>query len=409
MFDIDKWQEIFSTIKQNKLRTFLTAFSVAWGIFILIILLGSGNGLENGIRKEFRGQAVNSIWIYQGQTSKSFQGMKPGRSIQFTNEDFERTKKDVKDIEYATARSNIWDNPTITYKNEFGAFDIVNVHPNMKELEELELLKGRFINELDIKQYNKVTVISDAIKNQLFKGKNPLGEYVLVNKIPFQVVGIYKHPNERDNKKVYLPISTAQRVFNGGDHIESVAFTTNLTVKQTLVLAEKLRATFAHRHKFDVADKRAIWIQNNVENFEKFMSLFAAIRLFVWIIGIGTIIAGIVGVSNIMIIVVKDRTKEIGIRKAIGATPFSVVGLVMMESIFITALAGFIGLLFGVGVLEAVAPVFKGSGSFFLNPSVDFRVGISATLVMVFAGALAGFFPAMKAARIRPIDALRDE
>lgn len=410
MFDIDIWQEIFSTIQKNKLRTILTGFSVAWGIFILVVLLGSGNGLENGIRKDFAGDATNSIWIYQGQTSMASNGMQSGRAVQFTNQDYDLTKLMVKGADHITSRAGIRGNGIIAYKNQYGTFDIDCVHPDNIYLEQADIMEGRFINEFDISRKNKAIAISTIVRDELFKQEKPLGKFVKVSGVPFEVVGVFKTVNERENRRVYLPVSTAQMVFNGSNKIYSVAFTTgDMTADQSKKTEDMLRASFAARHKFSVDDKRAIWIRNNLEDYTRFMGLFAGIRLFVWIIGIFTIIAGIVAVSNIMIIVVKERTKEIGIRKAIGASPGSIIGLIILESILITGLAGYIGLVAGIGLLELTSPAFSSPDSYFLNPSVDFKVAVNATLVLIISGTLAGLIPARRAARIRPIEALRDE
>jgi putative ABC transport system permease protein len=412
MFDLDKWQEIYSTIEKNKLRTFLTGFSVAWGIFILIILLGSGKGLENGVQDQFKSDAVNSIWIYNGQTSLDYGGIQAGRRIFFVNKDVEETKRlNRSAVDEISARFNLWNNPTITYKNEYCTYSIVNVHPATKYLEDTHQEEGRFIDDKDISQKAKVTVISTLVRDALFKNqKDPLGEYINVNGVPFKVVGVFKDPSDWDNKRIYLPVSTAQAVYSRGDTIDNLAFTTKaINLEQSKKVVENLREQFAKRHKFNKDDMRAMWVNNNIEGYMKTMQMFKGIRIFVWIIGIGTIIAGIVGVSNIMIIVVKDRTKEIGIRKAIGASPASVVGLILFESVLITSFAGYIGLMAGVGVLELIKPYFTTSQSFFMNPEADFSVAVNATILLIVAGALAGLVPSVRAARIRPIDALRDE
>jgi putative ABC transport system permease protein len=412
MFDIDKWQEIFSTIKKNKLRTILTGFSVAWGIFMLVVLLSSGVGLENGIKKDFEGDAVNSIWIYQGQTSVPFQGMKVGRNIQFTNDDFDRTETMFKKQgENFSGRTGISGGTgLVTYKNQYGTYDAIPVHPGTEQLEEAEVQEGRFINNKDIKEKNKIVIISYIVKRELFKEASPLGEFVKVNGVPFQVVGVFKDKSDRDNRQVYIPISTAQMIFNGGNRLYSVAFTTkDMTAAESKKAEELIRATYAVKHKFNKDDKRAIWVRNNVEQFERFQGLFSGIRMFIWIIGLGTIIAGIVGVSNIMIIVVKERTKEIGIRKAIGATPVSIVSLILLESIMIMSFAGYIGLTLGVGLIEILSPQFSSPDSYFLNPSADLSIALKATILLIFSGAIAGLFPAIRASKIRPVEALRDE
>lgn len=408
MFDIDKWQEILSTIRKNKLRTFLTGFSVAWGIFMLIILLGSGRGLENGVTKQFEQDATNSIWVYQGQTSMPYKGLKPGRRIQFTNEDYKHTERDNPGIENLSSRLNVWRQRTLSYKNEYGTYDIVSVHPGTKALENVKVLEGRFLNEKDVNESRKVVAMSLVVKNVLFKNEDALGKYLNINNIPFKVIGLFEDGSERDNQRVYIPVSTAQKIFTGGIEINNLAFTTgNATAEESTEIENNIRNQFAQRHSFDKSDQRAIFINNNVEQLKQFQNLFAGIRLFVWIIGIGTIIAGIVGVSNIMLIVVKERTKEIGIRKAIGATPTSIVGLILLESVSITAFAGYVGLVLGVGLLELISPYVK--SDFFLNPEADFRIAVSATLLLIISGTLAGFVPARKAASIKPVEALRDE
>jgi putative ABC transport system permease protein len=408
MFDIDKWQEIFETIRKNKLRTILTGFSVSWGIFMLIILLGSGNGLQNGVLNQFKRDATNSLWIYSGRTSMAFDGMQPGRRIQFTNEDYDRTKHSGMDVDKISSRFSIFRNNLISYKTEYVNYNIIAVHPDTEELENTTSLKGRFLNEIDIEKYRKVVAISTIVEEALFKREEPLGKYIKINGIPFQVIGVFTDHSERDLQRVYVPVSTAQRVFNGANRISNMSFTTNThDIEELKQMEQYIRKSFASRHKFDPTDKRAMWINNNMENYQRTMALFAGIRIFVWIIGAFTIIAGIVGVSNIMIIVVRERTREIGIRKALGATPNSIVGLVLLESVLITSVAGYMGLVMGVILLELLAPHTQ--IEFFMNPSVDLNVGLTATAVLVFAGLLAGFFPAWKAANVKPIEALADE
>ncbi len=410
MFDRDKWQEIFSTIKKNKLRTFLTGFSVAWGIFMLIILLGSGKGLQNGISKEFDSSAINTIWVWSGQTSLPYKGMKPGRNIQLENKDYDEVKASVKGIDKSSSRYNIWGNNTLSYKKQYGSFNVRNVYPDYADIEKLTIVKGRFINQPDIAHFRKTTTISTQVEDALFKGENPIGKYINVNGVPFKVVGLFTDDDSRDDnmRTIYLPISTAQRVFSGDNRINTIALTVgDASVDESKQIEQEVRSKLAVLHKFDPNDPRAIFTWNSLEDFQKFMRLFASIQLFIWIIGFGTIIAGIVGVSNIMMIVVKDRTKEIGIRKAMGATPFSIVSLILQEAVLITSFAGYIGLVLGVVVLETVGS--KIESQFFSQPSVDLRIALYALLLLVLSGALAGFIPARKAAAIKPIEALRDE
>jgi len=412
MFDLDKWQEIFSTIEKNKLRTFLTGFSVAWGIFMLIILLGSGKGLENGVQNQFNSSASNSLWMWNGQTTMPYKGLKSGRNIQMQNSDYELIRNTVKGVEYISPRNYIWQNNTISYKREFGNFDIRTVMPDYGIIEKVQVLKGRFVNDYDIEKFRKVVVISTVVRDALFKGEDPLDKYITVSGVPFQVIGVFTdqdNSNGENNRVVYLPISTSQKVFNGGNDVQLISLTTGkATVEESKQMENKIIGMMAAKYKFDPNDKRAVQIWNNVEQYEKVMKLFQGIRLFIWIIGIGTIIAGIVGVSNIMMIVVKDRTKEIGIRKALGATPWSIISLVMQESILITGFAGYVGLLLGIGLLELVSKYMPPS-DFFRNPEADFGIAVSATILLILAGAIAGFVPARKAAAIKPVEALRDE
>lgn len=409
MFDIDKWQEIYSTISKNKLRTFLTGFSVAWGIFMLIILLGSGYGLENGVRKEFEDDATNTLWVNQGVTSMAYQGYKPGRFIQFTNDDYSLVKK-VKDVEYISGRFTIWENKVLSYKNEYGSFDIFCTHPGYGHVESMSPIKGRLLNDKDIADNRKVVVIGKLVYEELFKGDEPIGKYIKVAGIPFLVVGVFEDPGgDRDLSRVYLPISTAQMVFNRANELGTIAMTIgDASVERSQQMTEEIRQKLSTRHHFNPEDLRAINIWNNLENYSRFMTLFANIRLFIWVIGIGTIIAGIVGVSNIMMIVVKERTKEIGIRKSMGATPRSIINLILQESILITAFAGYLGLIAGVGLLELVSKYMPAS-DYFANPEVNINVALGATLILILAGALAGFVPARKAAAVKPVVALRDE
>lgn len=410
MFDLDKWQEIFSTIKKNRLRTFLTGFSVAWGIFILIVLLGSGYGLENGVKREFEGDAVNYISINTGITSVPYQGMKPGRFIQFENADRDAMES-IEKVDKVASRNFVFGNQTITYGSEYGSFDIFAVSPEYYWVEMLTLADGsRFLNDRDIKDFRKVVVLGKVVKEALFKAEEPVGKYVRINGVPFQVVGHFDDPGgDRDISRVYVPISTAQRVFNMGNAVRNISLIMeDLSIAESNRALEQAKLVMAKKYKFDPADSRALFIWNSVENYQRFMDLFAGIRLFIWIIGIGTIIAGIVGVSNIMMIVVKDRTKEIGIRKSMGATPWSIISLILQESILITAVAGYIGLVLGVGLLELAAKNLP-STDYFANPEVDFNIAIGATLILIFSGALAGFVPARRAASIKPVDALRDE
>ena len=409
MFDLDKWQEILSTIDKNRMRTFLTGFSVAWGIFMLIVLLGSGKGLQNGINSQFKQDAVNTIWFGPGTTSKTFEGLKAGREIKFTNEDYEYVQKRLEGVEKISARYYMWQNRVISYNKEYGVFDLICVHPDYQDIENAVMKEGRFINTIDIQKRRKVAVIGNPVQKALFKnGKTPIGEYIKINNVPFKVVGIFTDKNERDETRVYLPVTTAQMISGGANRIHNLTVISSLTVKESEQFEKDLRADFAKRHKFDKEDLNAMWIFNQLKEYKMFTNLFLGIQIFVSIIGAFTIIAGIVGVSNIMIIVVNERTKEIGIRKAIGATPSSIVSMILLEAVFITGLAGYIGLIAGIGTLELVSSILP-ENPFFQNPEVDFSIAVISTLVLILAGTLAGLMPSLRASRIRPVVALRDE
>lgn len=411
MFDLDKWQEIFSTIRKNKLRTVLTGFSVAWGIFMLVVLLGSGYGLENGVKREFQGDAVNYISINSGVTSTAYKGMKAGRHIRFTNEDRDIMDK-IQHVEKSSSRTFLFqENNTISYKNEYGTFDIFAISPEYRDVESLTMTSGRFLNQKDITDYRKSVAIGRLVYEALFKGgEEAIDKYIKVSGVPFKVVGVFDDPGQdRDLRRIYIPVSTAQRVFNMGNNIRNVCLMLGeADIQQSHQVVEDVKQQMSDRHKFAPEDNRALFIFNSIENYKQFMDLFAGIRFFIWIIGVGTIIAGIVGVSNIMMIVVKERTKEIGIRKALGATPWTIISLILQESVLITAFAGYIGLVAGVGLLELVSNLIP-AHDYFANPEININIAIAATVLLVLAGAIAGYVPAQKAASVKPVVALRDE
>ena len=411
MFDLDKWQEIFSTIAKNPLRTILTAFSVAWGIFMLVILLGAGTGLQNWITEQFSDDAINSLFINPGQTSMAHRGLQPGRDIQFTNQDYDDVKGRINGIEFITARFYPRGTLQASYKQEYGSFTIRCVHPDHQYLENTVMYEGRYINNKDIDEFRKVVVIGDKVREALFKEEEAMGKYMKINNIPFKVVGIFKDEgNEGEMEIIYLPISTAQRTFNGANRISRLMVTVgDATLEESEDISDEIHHMLASSHNFSVEDKKALRIWNTIEAYQRNMNVINGMKLFIWIIGIGTLFAGVVGVGNIMMIVVKERTKEIGVRKALGATPWSVVSLILQESVFITSVAGYLGLLGGVLMLELLSASLPPDMEFLRNPEVNLTVALNALALLVIAGALAGLIPAMKAARIRPIEALRDE
>ena len=414
MFDIDKWQEIYFTIKQNKLRTFLTAFSVSWGIFMLILLLAFGTGFQNGVEGQFSDVATNSLWLNAGQTSMPYKGMKPGRQVQMKNGDYEAVKEQITGVEHITARFFCFGEYTIRYKDKYSSFEVMGCHPDHRYLENQTPVKGRFINELDHKERRKVAAIGTKVAEGLFGGEDPIGKMINVKGIMYKVIGIYEDGgDENEVRRIFIPLSVAQLTYEGTQRVHQIMFTTgDASVEEVNEIKHSVINMMSQRHTFSPEDSRALHIWNNVEEFQKFRSLFKGIQLFLWGVGLFTIIAGIVGVSNIMLIIVKERTREIGVRKAIGATPWSIISLFLQESIVITLLAGYIGLLAGVGLVELISWAmtnFEIEAEFFSQPRVDLNVAFIATLILVIAGTMAGFFPARKAAKVSPIEALKDE
>ncbi len=419
MFDLDKWQEILSTLRKNRLRTFLTSFSVAWGILLLVILLGVGNGFKNAVLNNFEDDAKNSIFIWGGRTSMAYKGMSANRWIDFTNSDFDNIKQHIEGIDHISAQFNIWGGSRASYKTEYGDFTIRSVYPDYCFIEKIPIVEGRFINEIDMKENRKVVTIGRNVVKVLFKKENPIGKSIDINGIAFKVVGIYEEQGA-ENNSIYAPFLVAQRIFKGGVDVHSLSLTTGkASVEENKAIEKKIKEQLARTHRFDPNDPSAVWIQNTLENYKEFLQVFSGIEVFLWLIGLGTIISGVVGVSNIMMIVVKERTREIGIRKAIGATPFSVVSLIISESIFITTIAGYVGLVLGVGIMEivdyfldkSIASAVDTTDAFgdtvmFMNPNADIRIAIGATVLLIISGAIAGLIPSIKAAKIKPIEAL---
>ena len=408
MFDRDKWQEIFGTIMKNKLRTILTAFSVAWGIFILIVLLGAGQGLRNGAQEQFGRDAVNSIEIWGGMTSMPFQGYKTGREIRFTNDDYYTLKNNTVGVEKTTAVFQNWDSRIISYKNEHAGFMVRAVAPDHASLEQAKMISGRFINEIDFNEFRKVCVIGLPVKETIFKTEDPIGKFIDISGTKYKVIGVFTDPAKRDRDRIYIPLLTAQRVYNGKNHVNGLWIGTgNATTAESELLVKHIRKSFSSKYHFNPDDKNAMGFQNYNVEYERIMSMLDGIKYFIYVIGALTLIAGVVGISNIMLIVVKERTREIGVRKALGATPGSIVSLIIQESIFITTIAGYIGLMFGIGLIELIQ--FIGvEGDFFKNPEVDLTIALGSVASIVVAGALAGLIPAIKAARVEPITALRE-
>ncbi len=415
MFELERWQEIFDTIRKNKLRTFLTGLSVASGIFILVILLGFGQGMQNGVAKEFAADASNRIWVWTQVTTKEYKGLNPGRPIELRNENYRFIEKQY--AEQLEDRSPVFRvrDVVVNYKTETLGYSVQGIGSDYQFIENHFLSQGRYITPKDEHNTAKVVLISNKIKKEIFKeGENPLQEYLDISGIKFQIVGIYgDRGGEREEDRIFIPVTTAQKVFNGANKVDNLSFTLQPAetfegaVAASMKFTEDLKAYLQEAHKVAPDDASAINVYNTLEQAKRYFGLTRNIKLFFWFVGICTIIAGVVGVSNIMLIVVKERTREIGIRKALGAKPWSVVGMILHESIFITAISGFSGLILSMGLLELIGPHVE--VDYIVNPSVNFNVALSTVFLLIIAGAVAGFFPAWRAANIHTIDALRDE
>lgn len=404
----DALHEIFATLQRNKLRTTLTALSVAWGMLMLVVLLGAGRGLENGAAYEFRDDAVNSLFLYPGKTSRPFGGRGPGREVRLMNDDYAALARNFSSIDHISARFYMWGEFTVSYGAKHSAFDVRGVHPGHQYLEKTIITRGRFLNEADLDERRKVCVIGSRVVDFLFGRQEALGEYLMIKGLSYKVVGVFEDVGgEAELKKIYVPITTAQLIYNQPGRVHQIMFTIgDASLEDSKSLARRVTEFMAERKGVSPDDRQAMRIQNNVEQFQRVNGVFVWIRAFVWIVGLGTLLAGVVGVSNIMLISVKERTREIGIRKALGATPASIISLVVGEAVLITSVAGYAGLTAGTLVVELCGRYLK-NVPYLRDPDVDLRVALIAAGVLVLCGALAGFFPARHAAKISPMEALR--
>ncbi|WP_101542347.1 ABC transporter permease [Bacteroides cutis] len=416
---IDLWIEIYATIKRNKLRTFLTGFAVAWGIFMLIVLLGAGNGIIHAFEQNSSERALNSIRIYPGWTTKSYDGLKEGRRVRLDNKDLSSTERSFPENVISAGATLRQSNINISFGQEYINVSLMGVYPNYTEVETVKTADGRFINHNDLKERRKVIILHKKSAEILFNKThtNPLGQFVNANGVAYQVVGIYNDQGDQGSSDAYIPFSTLQTIYNKGDKLNNIIFTTkNLnSIEGNDAFEAEYRKVLAANHRFDPTDNSAIWIWNRMTSFMKTQNAMGILRTAIWVIGIFTLLSGIVGVSNIMLITVKERTREFGIRKALGAKPISILWLIIVESVAITTFFGYIGMVAGIGVTEWMNSAFGSqtvdAGMFqarmFSDPTVDLQIAIQATLTLIIAGTLAGFFPAKKAVSIRPIEALR--
>ncbi|MBS7574559.1 ABC transporter permease [Bacteroides sp. NSJ-90] len=415
---IDLWQEIYGTIKRNKLRTFLTGFAVAWGIFMLIVLLGAGNGIIHAFEQNASERALNSIRLGGGWTTKSYEGLKEGRRIQMDNKDLTATEKYFPDNIITAGATLRQGDVNISFGQEYINISLMGVHPNYVQSEAIKTATGRFINQNDIKERRKVIILHKKSAEILFKKSHtePIGKFVNVGGVAYRVAGLYEDQGDQSSV-AFVPFSTLQTIYNKGDKLNNIIFTTkNLTSEEANEAFEKeYRKVIASNHRFDPEDESAIWIWNRFTQYIQTQNVAGLLRTAIWVIGIFTLLSGIVGVSNIMLITVKEGTREFGIRKALGAKPLSILWLIIVESVTITTFFGYIGMVAGIGVTEWMNSAFGNqtadAGMFqarmFSDPTVDIGIAIQATLTLIVAGTLAGFFPAKKAVSISPIEALR--
>ena len=410
IFSKDSWREIFDTIKKNKLRTFLSGFTVAMGIFIFIILFGFGNGLQNSFAKYFTDDKVNTIRIYPSSTSLPYKGYAANRRIEFTNQDLveikEHFKSKVKDI--VVRNTNFFQ---IKYKEKSNNYQVRAVSPGHKEAEMTIIMQGRYLNEGDITNRKKHAVIGRLVAQDLFNDKNPIGQYIFGSNHSWRVIGVFQDEGgDREERTLYVPYTAMQEIQKNNDKIEQmiVIYNPEMDYAESIILEKKLE-NFIKKKKFiSPEDNRGVYISNTGEQLENSKNFEWLLQIVVSFIGIGTLIAGIIGISNIMVFVVKERTKEIGIRKAIGATPKSIIAMILHESIFITTISGYTGLIFAMITLKLIGNSLE-EKYFISNPYIETGDAIWSTVILIFFGALAGYLPARKAAKIKPIIALRDK
>ena len=420
MFDLDKWEEIWRTMVQHKMRTALTSFGVFWGIFMLVILLGAGNGLQNGAMQNFD-IAKNAVFVWTMPTTVPFAGFEAGRQIELSSEDSDVLSRlaEVQTISPRLQVANRFGDQalSIVRGDDSVAFNIMGDYPEFLEIKPYIMEDGRFINQLDINDYRKVAVIGLRVRDELFEpGEQVIGEYIRIGGVPFKVVGVFNtrvmgEQAIQELQTLHLPLTTAQRTFNLGNQVSWFGFIPKPGVT-ALDTEEAIKDVLRTRHRISPDDRAALASFNVEQEFRQMQGIFAGISGFSWFVAVGTIVAGMVGVANIMLIIVKERTKEIGIRKSVGAKPVSIITMIVLEALVISSVAGYLGLVSGVALIEGIALMMDQFGmqnDFFTNPEIDFGVAISAIVVLVISGILAGLFPGIMAARINPVRALRDE
>ncbi len=407
---IDALRETFQLFSRHRLRTSLTAFAVGWGVFVLVVLMGTSVGFERSIEWDFRDDATNSLWVWSWQTSIPHKGLPINRYIKFKNEDVGTLRKKIDGVEHVAARFYPpGRSAEVRYDGRVTVYDARAVNPDHQYLERTTVKEGRFINDLDLEFKRKVAVIGEAIEKELFRGERGLGKYIEIGGFPFQVVGIFTDLGGQDEEEiVYLPMTTAQLVFRGGDRVNMLMFTMEGTPSAESGADAELqaRALLGDLHHFNPKDPRAIRIRNNLESYLEIMQVLRLIQSFTLLVGIGTVLAGIVGVANILMVSVRERTREFGLCKALGAPPSRIIRTLMQEALILTSLSGLIGLALGVGFIE-VGQTYLPENDYLRDPEVDLSIAVSATFLIAVLGSLAGVLPAIRAARIQPVEALR--
>lgn len=409
MFSRDTWHEIFETIQKNKLRTFLSGFTVALGILIFVVLFGFGNGLINTFQEFFEDDAQNIIYIFPNRTSLPYKGYKSGRQIEFDNSDLADIEKNfAMFLEYTTPR--ITRQGMVKYKNESNTYSTRAVAPSHQDAEKTIMMKGRYLNSLDIKNKTKAAVIGRLVEQDLFGAKNAMGEYIDIAGSVFKVIGVYQDDGGDDEeRRIYIPYTTRQLIEKNTDKVDLliVAFKPELGYAGAMAFDKSLNNFIREKKYVSPKDQQGIFMRNVAEGLKQTQQFAQVLQLIVAFVAFGTIIAGIIGISNIMVFVVKERTKELGIRKALGATPRAVISTILLESVFITTISGILGMLVGIGLLSSFGEKLR--DFFITNPYINIGTAIFATVILILFGALAGYIPARRAARIKPIVALRDE
>lgn len=415
MFDKDVWQEIFATMRKHKLRTALTALGVFWGIFMLVFVLGMGKGLENGVFRGFDNRVSNAMYVWPMRTSLPYKGFQPGRRTRFTLNDIIAIKTNIPEIQYIAPRHSMRASP-VYYKDKGDNYEIRGELSDMIKIEALQLHEGRYVNQNDVDESRKVAVIGKRLRDVFFGNEDAIGKYIRIRGVEFIVVGVFgpiqiKPWTESDLEAVVIPLTTMQRTFGTGDEVDYFVCSADENIRIGEI-EPQVRGLLKQRHNIAPDDPQGIGGFNLEEEFRSVRTLFNGIEVFLWFVGIGTLLAGIVGVSNIMLIVVKERTKEIGIRKALGATPRSIINMILMESVFITSFSGYLGLIAGTFIIGGINYIMISNNlepDNFYNPQVNLTIGLGAVILLIVAGAIAGFIPAMQASRVNPVNALKDE